>query len=195
MMQTIRTLGNRAILSAVALAWSLSIVTIVQYEEPASDHARADESPAEAQELTNERISVSAARERANLMHEIYAATLDVMHERYFREERAIVPARALEDVFAQIDRQTKIQSRWIAVNTPAMSVRHEAKNDFEKRAARELASGKSEIEEVKDGYYHHARAIPLTSGCIACHTGFFKEPPKTPRFAGLVISIPVTEE
>jgi hypothetical protein len=29
----------------------------------------------------------------------------------------------------------------------------------------------------------------------VGCHTKFFTEPPKTPRFAGLVISIPVTDE
>lgn len=141
------------------------------------------------------RVTVAEARERAKLMHDIYASTLDSMHHHFFRRDRSILPARAMEDIFADIDRQSKIQSRWIAVNTPAMSVDHEPKTDFEKKAAAALSAGKSEFVRVEDGYYRRAGAIPLDAGCVSCHTRFTGLSAKTPRFAGLVISIPVAEK
>jgi hypothetical protein len=140
-------------------------------------------------------VSVEVARDRAKLMHEVYAATLEVMHHRYFHDPRAIVPARALEDVFAEMDRLSNINARWISVNTKAMSLHHEPKSDFEKKAAAEIAAGKTQLERIEDGVYRRAVAIPLTGGCVSCHAGMFAEAPKSPRFAGLVISIPVQQK
>jgi hypothetical protein len=141
------------------------------------------------------RVPVAVAKDRAKLMHKVYAATLEAMHQHYFRRERAVLPARALEDVFAELDRESDIKTKWIAVNTPAMSITHEPQTAFEKKAAEELAAGKGEYARVEGGYYTRAAAIPLGAGCVSCHTKFFTTPPKTPRFAGLVISIPVTDK
>ncbi len=140
-------------------------------------------------------VSVAAARQQARLMHNIYASTLDTMHHHFFRRDRAVLPARALEDVFADMEKLSNVKAKWISVNTKAMSVNHEPKSDFEKKAAEAIASGKEEFERVEDGYYHRAGAIPLDSGCVSCHTGFFSKTPNTPRFAGLVISVPVTKD
>ena len=145
--------------------------------------------------IEGQQVSVAVARDRAKLMHDVYAATLHVMHERYFHDERAIVPARALEDVFTEIKRQSHTDARWISVNLKAMSIHHEPKSDFEKNAAKEIAKGKSELEVVEDGYYRRAGAIPLADGCISCHSGFFQQPSKTPRFAALVISVPLSSD
>lgn len=141
-----------------------------------------------------ERASVSAARERAKQMHDIYAATLEVMHHHYFRNNRSVVPARALEDVFSEIAKQSNVEARWISVNTKAMSIDHEPRNAFEKKASTEIAAGKDAFEHVEKGYYERAGAIPLASGCVGCHTGFFATPPKSPRFAGLVIRVPLND-
>jgi hypothetical protein len=140
-------------------------------------------------------MSVAEARERARLMHKVYASTLEVVHHYYFRHDRPTLPARALEDVFAEIDEQTKIKTRWIAVNTPAMSVDHEPATDFEKKAAAAISDGKTEYDRVEGGYYRRAGMIPLGAGCVGCHTKLFQTPAKTPRFAGLVISIPVKDK
>lgn len=149
--------------------------------------------PAEGAEDSH--VPLAVAKDRAKLMHGIYAATLDAMHHRYFRREGAVLPARAMEDVFAEVDRQSKIKTRWIAVNTPAMSVDHEPATAFEKKAAAEIAAGKAAFEGVEKGFYRRAGAIPLGSGCVGCHTKLSPTPDKTPRFAGLVISIPVKDE
>jgi hypothetical protein len=144
---------------------------------------------------SEKRVTVAEARERAKLMHNIYAATLDVMHHHFFRRDRSVLPARAMEDVFAEMDKQSNIKAGWISVNTKAMSIHHEPKNDFEKQAAKAIAAGKGEFELVEKGYYHRAGAIPLGAGCVSCHTGFFAKTPQTQRFAGLVISVPIHEK
>jgi hypothetical protein len=74
------------------------------------------------------------------------------------------------------------------------MSVNHEPKSDFEKLAAKELATGKESFEQIDQGEYRRAAAVLLDSGCISCHTGFFSPGSKSPKFAGLVITIPLSE-
>ena len=138
--------------------------------------------------------AVELARQQAKLVHNIYATTLEVMHERYFRNDRSTIPARAMEDVFAEVARTTKIDARWIGVNAKTMGINHEPKDEFEKNAARALGTGKEEFEAVENGVYRRAEGIPLSIGCLTCH-GSFGMIPKTPRFAGLVINIPLKSE
>lgn len=140
-------------------------------------------------------VSVDIARDRAKVLHQVYATTLDVMHERYFHDDRAIVPARALEDVFDEVARQSQVQARWISVNTKPMSIGHEPKSDFEKQAAAKIAAGSEFYELVEKDYYRRAAPIRLTDGCVSCHTGFFAGPPKSPRFAALVIGVPLASD
>lgn len=160
-----------------------------------ADPPKPTEKAGPAAKADDTRVSVAVARDRAKLMHSVYSATLDAMHHHFFRRERAVLPARAMEDVFAAIDKQSGMKARWIAVNTPAMSVHHEPETDFEKKAVAEIEAGKADYERVEMGYYQRAGAIPLGSGCVSCHTKFGATNDKTPRFAGLVITIPVKEE
>ena len=141
------------------------------------------------------RVPIAVARDRAKLMHDIYTTTLDVMHDRYFHADRAIVPARAMEDVFSAMEDQSGSKANWISVNLKAMSINHEPQTDFEKRAAREIVAGETGIEVIGDGFYRRASAVPMTGGCLSCHAGFFNQPSKVPKFTGLVISIPIVAE
>lgn len=140
----------------------------------------------------SEPATVVAARERAAMAHVIYSTTLEIIHRHYFRKGQAVLPARAMEDVFAEVAEQSKVEGSWIAVNTKPMSIHHEPKTDFEKLAANAIAEGKEQFELVEKDFYRSARAIPLGEGCVNCHTGMFRGPAKTPRYAGLVISIPL---
>jgi len=144
---------------------------------------------------SSERLPLAVARDRAQVMHEIYLATLDVMHKRYFHGDRAMVPARAMEDIFDEIQRQSGAEARWISVNVKPMSVHHAPKSSFEKQAATEIAAGKPEVEVVEDGYYRRAKAIPLGGGCVSCHEGFFAKSTDAPKFAGLIVSLPIQTE
>lgn len=139
--------------------------------------------------------AVASARERAKLLHDVYTTTLEVMHRHYFRRDGPVLPARAMDDVFEEMASLSGGYAKWIAVNTKAMSIDHEPATTFEKQAAAELAAGKAEYEVVAKRVYRRATPIPLHSNCVGCHTKMFSDPPKTPRFAGLVISIPLKAE
>lgn len=181
------------------LAWLAPFAHLVHSEEPKPEAAAAAEKtdavqPAEAGDAPVP-VTVDVARDRAKLLHEVYTSTLLVMHDRYFHDARAIVPARALEDVFRDVNRQTKVDARWISVNTKAMSLKHEPKTEFEKHAAAEIAAGRLTVERIDQGTYQRATAILLAADCISCHTGFFAKEPKGPRYAALIISLPVNEK
>lgn len=146
-------------------------------------------------DVDGEKVSLEIARERAKTMHEVYLATLDVIHHRYFQRERTIVPARAMEDVFSEIKKTMGADARWMSVNLKAMSFDHEPQTDFEKKASREIAAGKKEVDFVEGSHYRRVASIPLGNGCLGCHEGFFKPPSKGPKFAALVISIPLQDK
>lgn len=138
------------------------------------------------------RLSLPAARERALLMHDVYAATLDTIHHRYFRREQPVVPARAMEDVFAEMARKHRIQARWISASFSPLGIDHEPQTEFEKQAARKLAAGEAQVEMIEQGQYRRAGSIPLSGGCVTCHAGVFNSQSASAKFAGLIISIPV---
>lgn len=144
------------------------------------------------------RVPVATARERASQMHLVLESTLHSMHRHYFHRDRdrATVPARAMQDVFADVGRETHVDVRWISVNTAAMGIDHEPQDDFEKLAAKEIAAGKESFERVENGSFRRAGAIPLGAGCLNCHvTASFSRPSTSPKYAGLVISVPVAAE
>lgn len=172
----------------------LSSLGTIAAQDPPQETAPAESTVPAANEAEIPRVSLEVAKDRARLMHKLYLTTMDVIHDRYFHGDRAMVPARALEDVFQEMERTTHTKARWISVNLKAMSIDHDPATEFEKRAARELADGTPQIETVEDGYYRRAGSVPLTGGCLSCHAGFFNKPSTTPKFAGLVISIPIVE-
>ena len=181
--------GAAVALLTIALVWSAELAG----DEPKpSEGAEKNES---AEKADDERVSVEVARDRAKLLHQVYASTLRVMHQRYFHGDTVTVPARAMEDVFSEIAWRSKVEAKWISANVQPMGVNHEPRTDFEKRAAKEISAGKEEFEAVEKGYYRRAGSIPLVSGCISCHAGFLGMAPKTPRYAGLVISVPINDE
>lgn len=182
----------------IGAAAVLYMATVLNAQPPGAPRESSDgatTSKAAARIEDENRVSVEIARDRAKTMHDIYEATLDVMHHRYFHREKAAVPARAMEDVFSTIKRQSDMEARWISVNLKAMSVDHEPETAFEQRAATEIAAGKTEVDVIEDGYYRRAGVIPLSAGCISCHTGFFKDAAQTPKYAALVISVPIHTE
>jgi len=190
MARRLAAVGAMALLS-IALVWSAEL----SGDDAKPPAAGEKNEPAEETDDDDERVSVAVARDRAKLLHQVYASTLRVMHQRYFHGDNAAVPARAMEDVFSEIAWRSKVEAKWISANVQPMGVNHEPRTDFEKRAAKEISAGKEEFEAVEKGFYRRAGSIPLVSGCISCHAGFLGMAPKTPRYAGLVISVPINDE
>lgn len=177
--------------SLLLLALALGLMFRATGDEPSKSSGEAVK--AKDAEPTG-RVSLETAKDRAVILQDAYLEALDVIHERYFHGDRAIVPARAMEDVFARVGRRNHSKARWISVNTKAMSVHHEPSDDFERRAAEEIADGKEVVEAVEGDVYRRAVAIPLAEGCVQCHSLGGLSQSKTPRYAGLVISIPIRQ-
>ena len=199
-MQSISPFRLRITICTAVAACAGGILIARAADEPVKDsvpaNAATPDAPAsEAQDRVTARVPIAVARDRAKLMHDIYTTTLDVMHDRYFHADRAVVPARAMEDVFSALEVQTGSKANWISVNLKAMSINHEPQTEFEKRAVREIVAGETEIEVIEEGFYRRASAIRMAGGCLSCHAGFFNQPSKVPKYTGLVISIPIIAE
>src|SRR4051794_11582301 len=100
---------------ALTVALGALCSTLRLSADPPSGGARA---APEASPADKHRVSVEVARDRAELMHDLFADALEVVHHRYFRRDGAVLPARALEDVFARVEGRSGVKARWIAVNT-----------------------------------------------------------------------------
>jgi len=181
------------------VAVSLAALSLAQAEDPPVDDIKVPETatvtivPVSVE--PNSSVSVTIARDRAKTMYQIYSSTLDVLHDHYFHANRAVLPARAMEDIFSDGEAQSGVKTRWIAVNAKAMSVDHEPSNDFEKQASQQIAAGEKQLEQIDGNTYRFAGSIPLHENCVQCHMGTLIAPPKKARFAGLVISIPLDAE
>jgi len=153
--------------------------------------AKSDHPGEEVTETNNAPDSASEARTRARMLHEAFHGSLQIMHRDYFREdEKLTLPAKSLEDVFEEMARTQKVELRWIAVDTKAMSVAHRPKTDFEHAAVKALANGKKEFETIESDSYRFAGKIRLSAHCLKCHA-----PSRTSnddRAAGLIITMPL---
>ncbi len=141
-------------------------------------------------------MTVDQAREQARLLQTTYEATLHVIHRRYFdADEKQMIPAKALEDVFRLVDEETGRTTRWIAVSTPAMNVDNTPKEGFEEAAAEALRSGQKEFESVEGNVYQRAGSIKLFASCLRCHeSGLTKQITKD-RVAAFVMTFPLRDE
>ena len=176
------------VISGLYLAF---LTTSSNGKSPKADTADSSEKADEAAD----KFTVPEARRQTKLLHDTYIATLHTVHRSYFdKDEREIIPARAMEEVFRQIDAETGGKTRWIAVNTPAMNIDHNPKEGFEKDAARELKQGKREFERVEDGIYLRAGAVSLFASCTKCHLSGLRPQQKVRSLAGLIISMPVKQ-
>lgn len=133
--------------------------------------------------------STDEARRQARLLHETIHATLQIVHLRYFHGDEGLpLPAATLKSVFRELEQRQQVQVRWLAVNTPAMHLDHEPKDDFERNAAKSLGAGKTEYESMENGVYRFAGAITLGSECLSCHMS--KRSSNQDRVGGLLISM-----
>lgn len=172
-----------AISIASTLAWS---------DEPAG--APATQPEAAAATPAAERLSLEEARRQAEALHTAMHATLQAVHHRYYREDEGLpIPAAVLKDVFDELEKERKVQLRWLVVEGQAMNSDHKPWDAFENDAVKALKSGKPSFELSENGMYRRAGSITLTNHCLKCHLPDRKTTAN--RTAGLIIAIPVREE
>ena len=137
--------------------------------------------------------TVSEARSRALLLHEMVNGTLQIMHRDFFDDDNThVIPSASLKDVFREMEKGFDVQLKWLTVNTDIVNLDHQAKTDFEKTAVKSLAAGKPIAEAVTADRYQFAGAIRLGSQCLKCHVKLRNS--NEDRTAGLVITMPITK-
>ena len=141
----------------------------------------------------NSKPILNEARRQAEILHTSIHSTLQVVHDRYYREDEGLpIPASILGDVFEELENTENIKLRWLAVEGLAMNTDHRPQDDFENEAVKVLKSGKSSHEQLENGLYRRAAPITLSSHCLKCHMPDRKS--TRDRTAGLIIAIPVDE-
>ncbi len=157
----------------------------------------ADEaSPAEGVEkgsVTIPRTAAKQARRQAEILHTSIHATLQVIHDRYYREDEGLpIPAAIMGDVFKELEAEQNVTLRWLAVEGLAMNTDHLPQDTFETEAVKALKSGEPFHEQSENGLYRRAAPITLSSHCLKCHMPDRKS--THDRKAGLIIAIPVED-
>jgi hypothetical protein len=159
--------------------------------QPSQRAEAADEAEKSPPHRDGDAPSVREARARARLLHEMIHGALQVMHRDFFRSDEGLqIPSRSLEDVFVELERSHGVAVRWLAVNADAMSVDHVPRDEFEKRAVGQLASGKSEFDSVEGDSFRYAGSIRLSARCLKCHVPLRSS--NKERAAAVVIIIPL---
>lgn len=186
--------GKTALLCA-AIASSLAFAAIAaDGTVPGDAVAQSSDEKLRAEKIDVPLPTMEEARARARLLHEAVHSTLQIVHRRYYREDEGLpIPAFTLKHVFSELEERSGVKVQWLVVDGEAMNVGHRPRNEFEKAAAKALASGAKEFGHSEAGLYRHAGPIRLHNDCLKCHV-----PSRTStedRTAGLVIMMPVKSD
>lgn len=135
--------------------------------------------------------SVDEARRQAEVLHSTIHIALQLVHDRYYREDEGLpIPAAILSELFAELEKEQQVTLRWLAVEGQAMNADHTAQNEFEERAVTALKARRPFLEDVSDGTYRRAGPITLSNHCLKCHVPNRRS--LEDRSAGLIIQIPL---
>ncbi len=163
------------------------LISTANAENPSQSVSDAAPAAGDSQQLPTQ----SEARVRAELLHEAFHATLQIVHHQYFHEDEATaIPAATLKAVFREMERRHGVEIRWLAVNAQPMNVDHEPRTPSEKEAAKALSAGQNAHEYFDDqGRYVRVGAVLLQSECLKCHLPTRNS--VKDRLAGLLIALP----
>lgn len=161
-------------------------VFAIAQEQPAPGDEAAKTSPSERRVQT-----VAEARRQAILLHATIHSSLQLVHDRYYREDEGLpLPAATFREVFRAIEEEQQVKLRWLAVEGQAMNTDHKPQDSFEEQAVQALKAGRASYEQVSGETYRRAAPIRLSNHCLKCHVPDRRS--TKDRTAGLIIQMPV---
>src|SRR5690554_1746673 len=87
--------------------------------------------------------TLSEARSRARLLHEMIHGSLQVVHRDFFDDDNpSSIPSASFEDVFAAMEESYQVKLKWLIVETDMLNVDHQPVDDFEHAAVKALRAG-----------------------------------------------------
>ncbi|HSQ57101.1 MAG TPA: DUF3365 domain-containing protein [Gemmata sp.] len=119
--------------------------------------------------------AVERARATVKLIDDLHKGYVVTITDTYVKAQESTPAATVAKKVFAHMEKSGHGTGRLIDVSGQPIREGNVAKSDFEKRAAKEIKSGKAYLDEVaeKDGkpVLRAATVVPaVMAACVNCH-------------------------
>ncbi len=119
--------------------------------------------------------AIARTRDVVKMLDDIYKNAIVLITDKYVNTEDDFPAGSAAVELFRRVAKTGFYNVRLIDVTGEPYEAENVAKNDFEKRAAKQIKAGKSSYEEVTtiDGepYLQTMTAVPVVmKKCIMCH-------------------------
>lgn len=123
-------------------------------------------------------VATERARQTVKMLDDIYKGGIVTITDHYVTEDSEIPAGTAFKKIFAIAKEKGWHEARLLDVTGDPYSLQNIAKDEFEKRAVKEIAGGAQfyeEIEDATDGKYFRAMtAIPVVfEKCTWCHENY----------------------
>ncbi len=142
--------------------------------------------------------AVERARREVRMLDDIYKTSIVLITEHYVKNDTDLPAGSAFKALFAAVKEKGWHEVRLVDATGQPYSDLNLPKQGFEKRAIKELLSGKASVDEVvtEDGkkYLLAATAIPVVMDkCIMCHENY-RGVEKGKAIGALSYKVPVLE-
>jgi hypothetical protein len=122
--------------------------------------------------------AVERARREDRMLDDIYKTSIVLITEHYVKDDNDLPAGSAFKALFAAVKEKGWHEVRLVDATGQPYSDLNLPKQGFEKRAIKELLTGKTSVDEVvtEDGkkYLMAATAIPVVmEKCIMCHENY----------------------
>lgn len=120
--------------------------------------------------------ALQRTRKQVQMLDDLYKTAVVLITQTYVKQETDVPAATAAMAIFDAMAKKNYHQARLIDLTGNPYDDKNVARDDFEKRAAKALASGKEKyVEEIetKDGvqYLRAATPVPVVmQQCTMCH-------------------------
>lgn len=138
------------------------------------------------------------ARREVKMLDDIYKTAIVLVTEHYVNEETDLPAGSAFKALFEAVSKKGWHEVRLLDATGQPYSDLNLPKDGFEKKAIKELLSGKATVDEVimEDGrkYLLAATAIPVVmEKCILCHENY-RDVEKGKAIGALSYKVPVLD-
>lgn len=162
-----------ACIVAVGLALSQPWKAFAEKTEPSTDQKESSEPSERELEAATDR-----ARQTVRMLDDIYKGGIVTITDKYVTEDSEIPAGTAFKQIFKIAKDKGWHEARLLDATGDPYSLQNTAKDEFEKRAIKEIIEGAKfyeEIEEASDGKYLRAMTpIPVVfEKCTWCHENY----------------------
>lgn len=183
---------TNAILIASALCLTIAGgITLAQTDDAKKAKKQSEAKPAKPTKQQLDRV-----RREVRMLDDIYKGSIVTITQNYVTDEDAIPAGTAFKSLFVAAEKKGWHRVRLVDATGDPVSDENSAEDDFEKRAIKQLLTGKGWVEEVenREGTQHLRVATPIPvvlEKCIMCHDNYANLP-KGKAIGALTYTVPI---